>query len=105
MIPNMPKSYEETSASNPTRIATGSLFIVFGKIIFRRLEGMFMALGHAAAVGENTLPNLFGPYFRKWGWCVNTARKSERRTRRGEPNGRHSKVLGRQGSSSGRAAR
>jgi hypothetical protein len=27
---------------------------------------MFVALGQQAAVSENTLPNLFGLYFREW---------------------------------------
>jgi hypothetical protein len=39
-------------------MATGSLFIVDWKIILRRLKGMFLTLGQAAAVGENTLSDL-----------------------------------------------
>jgi hypothetical protein len=66
----------------------------------RRLEGILVALGWAAAVGENSLPNLFGSYFREW-WqykwqyinCI--VRHSGRRKRRGGPYGRHSKVAGR----------
>ena len=45
---------------------TGSLFIINQNITLRRLEGMFVALSQAAAVSENTLPNMFGLYFREW---------------------------------------
>jgi hypothetical protein len=87
----MSKSYEEPSGENPNRLATGSLFIIFRKITSRRLEGMFMALGQ----GENTLPNLFGSYFRKWGQYANwVSRERGRRKRRGVPYGRHRKVAG-----------
>jgi hypothetical protein len=95
----MPKSYKETSASNPSRIAAGPLFVVYRKITLRRLEGVFVALGQAAAAGENPLHNMFGSYFRKWWQYINCiARDSGRRKRRKVPYGRHSEVAGSQGS-------
>jgi hypothetical protein len=63
LIAYMRKSYEETSAYNPGIMATISLFIVYRKVA---LEGVLVALGQAAAVGENSLQILFGSYFRKW---------------------------------------
>lgn len=54
----MTESYEEPSGGNPNIMVTGSLFIICWRISLRRLEGMFV-LGKAAAVGENTLLNLF----------------------------------------------
>jgi hypothetical protein len=73
---------KKTSASNPSRIVTGSLFIVYGRIILRRLEDIFMPIDQV--VGINTLPNLFGSYFRKWWQYVNcVARNRGRRKRSG----------------------
>ena len=64
LIAEMPKSYD-TSASNPNKTATGSLFVVDRRIIRRRLEHMSVAPGSAAAVSENSLPDLFGLYLWK----------------------------------------
>ena len=70
-------------------MATGSLFIVLWNITIGRLEGVFVALGQAAAVGENALPGFLGSYFREWRRYFNwIARGSGRRKTRGGTCGR-----------------
>jgi hypothetical protein len=72
-------------------MATSSLFIIYRRASLRRLEVMFVL--NKAAMGENTLPDLFGSYFRKWRQYVNCiSRESGRRKRRGVSYGRHKKV-------------
>jgi hypothetical protein len=94
----MPKSYD-ISASNPSKITIGSLFVVDWRISLRRLERMFVVPGQAAAVSENSLLNLFGSYLWKWRQGVSCkARGSERGKGGGGSCGRHSEVGGSQGS-------
>jgi hypothetical protein len=68
-------------------MVTGILFIVYWKVIVRRLKRMFPTLlGQAAAVGENTLSNLLRSYFREWWQSINCiALESGRTVRRGVP--------------------
>jgi len=81
----------DESASDPSSLATGLLLVVGARSAVGCLEWMFVAPAQTT-VGENPLPELLRPNFRKrWQLIDRNVGESGRRTARGGPFGRHGK--------------